>query len=182
MAKSASSVLPKFDFSIIRQLRDQHEMTLADLSKVSKVSIAVISKLERNQTTAELDTLFRLARAFGLSATDLLALCESSLAHRVNETRYHSGKFSFRRVRFANVVGLLGEAPAGATVKRPEIHHDDTEVCWIIGGRLRLALPHESFDLGEGMSVQFDAILEHTYEALDDCRFIILHLRKDKRY
>jgi transcriptional regulator with XRE-family HTH domain len=173
---------PKFDFSILRRLRDQHNMTLSDLSDASKVSIGVISKLERNQTSAELDTLFRLARAFGLSATDLLALTESSLAHRVKETRYRSGQFTFRQVRFANVVGLLGEAPAGASVKRPEIHHDDTEVCWIIAGRLRLVLPHETFDLEEGVSIQFDAILEHTYEALTDCQLIILHLRKDKRY
>jgi len=41
--------------------------------------------LERNQQSAELDTLYRLARAFGLSATDLLAMCESELAHRTAE-------------------------------------------------------------------------------------------------
>lgn len=173
---------PKFDFSVLRRLREQHGMTLADLSKASKVSIAVISKLERNQATAELDTLFRLARAFGLSATDLLAMSESALAHRVAETAYRSGQFAFRQVRFANVVALLGSAPALASVNRPEIHHDDTEVCWVIEGRLRLALPHESFDLEAGASIQFDAILEHTYAALTDCRFLILHLRKDKRY
>jgi transcriptional regulator with XRE-family HTH domain len=173
---------PKFDFSVLRRLREQHDMTLSDLSRASKVSMGVISKLERNLTSAELDTVFRLARAFGLSATDLLALTESDLAHRVNETSYRSGQFSFRQVKFANVVGLLGEAPAGASVKRPEIHHDDTEVCWIITGRLRLVLPHETFELDEGKSIQFDAILEHTYEALTDCRLIILHLRKDKRY
>jgi transcriptional regulator with XRE-family HTH domain len=182
MPARAAPPPPKFDFSVIRRLREQHEMTLSALSEASKVSIAVISKLERNQTTAELDTLFRLARAFGLSATDLLAMTESPLAHQVDETSYRSGKFSFRRIQFANVVGLLGEAPAGAAVSRPEIHHDDTEVCWIIGGRLRLALPHESVELAAGSSIQFDAILEHTYEALTDVRLIILHLRKDKRY
>jgi transcriptional regulator with XRE-family HTH domain len=180
MAKRAAP--PKFDFSVLRRLREQHAMTLSDLSSASKVSMGVISKLERNQTSAELDTVFRLARAFGLSATDLLAMTESSLAHRVKQTAYRSGQFTFRQIRFANVVGLLGEAPAGASVKRPEIHHDDTEVCWMIAGSLRLVLPHETAELKEGMSIQFDAILEHTYEALTDCRFIILHLRKDKRY
>lgn len=173
---------PKFDFTVIRRLREQHHFTLADLSERSRVSLAVISKLERNQTTAELDTLFRLARAFGLSATDLLALTESSLAHCVTESGYRSGQFTFRQIRFANVVALLGEALAGATVKRPEIHHDDTEVCWMLSGKLRLTLPHETFELTEGKSIQFDAILEHSYEALADCRFVILHLRKDKRY
>ncbi len=173
---------PKFDFSVLRRLREQHEMTLADLSEASKVSVAVISKLERNQQSAELDTIYRLARAFGLSATDLLALTESPLAHRTGEKAYRSGDFKFRQIRYANVVGLLGSAPAGAKVSRPEIHHDDTEVCWVTEGKLRLSLPHEEVLLEAGESIQFDAIQQHTYEALADSDFVILHLRKDKRY
>ncbi len=172
----------KFDFRVLRRLRDQHEMTLADLSKASGVSIAVISKLERNQQSAELDTLYRLSRAFGLSATDLLALTESPLAHRSNEKSHRSDDFKFRQVKYANVVALLGSAPAGAKISRPEIHHDDTEMCWVTTGKLRLSLPHEQCVLGAGESIQFDAIQQHTYEAIADSQFIILHLRKDKRY
>jgi transcriptional regulator with XRE-family HTH domain len=173
---------PKFDFSVLRRLREQHEMTLAQLSERSGVSVAVISKLERNQQTAELDTLYRLARTFGLSTTDLLALTESPLAHRTDESKYRSGSFRFRQIKYANVVALLGAAPAGAHVSRPEIHHDDTEVCWVTEGKLRLRLPHEDCVLGAGESIQFDAIQQHTYEALEDASFVILHLRKDKRY
>ncbi|RME70290.1 MAG: XRE family transcriptional regulator [Verrucomicrobia bacterium] len=173
---------PKFDFSVLRNLRQQHGMTLADLSRLSGVSVAVISKLERNQQSAEIDTLFRLGRAFGMSATDLLAMAESPLAHRVGETKYRSGDFSFRQIRFANIAAHVGTAPKGAAITRPEIHHDDTEICWVLEGRIRLFLPHETCELAAGESIQFDAILEHTYEALADTRLVILHVRKDKRY
>ena len=173
---------PKFDFSALRTLREQHEMTLATLSAAAGVSVAVISKLERNQQSAELDTLYRLARPFGLSATDLLALCESDLAHRTAEKGYRSGDFKFRQIKYANVVAHLATAPKGAKVNRPEIHHDDTEVCWVTTGCIRLTLPHETVELAGGESVQFDAIQQHTYEALADSEFVILHLRKDKRY
>ncbi len=173
---------PKFDFSVLRRLRQQHTLTLAELSKASKVSTAVISKLERNQQSAELDTLYRLGRALGMSATDLLALAESPLAHRAKEGFHRAGGFKFREIRFANVVALLGTAPASSKVSRPEIHHDDTEVCWVLEGRLRLSLPHEQCVLAAGQCLQFDAIQQHTYEALADSQFIILHLRKDKRY
>ena len=172
----------KFDFSVLRRLREQHEMTLADLSEASGVSVPVISKLERNQQSAELDTLYRLGRAFGMSATDLLALAESPLAHRGEEDAHRSGQFRFRQIRFANVVALLGTAPASSRVSRPEIHHDDTEVCWVLEGKLRLTLPHEECVLETGQCMQFDAIQQHTYESLADSRFLILHLRKDKRY
>ncbi len=173
---------PQFDFSVIRRLREQGELTLAGLSTASGVSPAVISKLERNQQSAELDTLYRLARAFGLSTTDLMALAESPLAHRTGERSYRSGDFKFRQIKYANIVGLIGAAPAGAKVSRPEIHHDDTEVCWVTAGKLRLTLPHEVCVLKAGESIQFDAIQQHTYEALADSQFVILHLRKDKRY
>lgn len=173
---------PKFDFSVIRHLRHRHDLTIAQLSEASGVSTAVISKLERNHHTAEIDTIFRLARALGMSTADVLALAESPFAHRTEEQAYRSGQFQFRQVRYANIVGLLGEAPAGAVVNRPEIHHDDHEVCWVISGRIHLTLPHEVCDLGPGQSIQFDAVLEHTYAAIEDSRFIILHLRKDKRY
>jgi transcriptional regulator with XRE-family HTH domain len=172
----------KFDFSVLRRLREQHEMTLADLSEASGVSVPVISKLERNQQSAELDTLYRLGRAFGMSTTDLLALTESPLAHRGEEDTHRSGQFKFRQIRFANVVALLGTAPASSKVSRPEIHHDDTEVCWVLEGKLKLSLPHEECVLETGQCMQFDAIQQHTYESLADSRFLILHLRKDKRY
>lgn len=175
-------VTPKFDFSVLRHLRRQHDLTIAALSERSGVSVAVISKLERNQQTAALETLYNLARAFGLSATDLLAMAESSLAHRATEKSHRTGEFKFREIRYSNAVALLGEAPRDAAVSRPEVHHDDTELCWVLQGALRLRLPHETFDLSAGQSIQFDAIQEHTYEALDDTRFLILHLRKDKRY
>ncbi|WP_415907690.1 helix-turn-helix domain-containing protein [Oleiharenicola sp. Vm1] len=173
---------PQFDFSVLRTLREQRELTLAQLSEASGVSVAVISKLERNQQSAELETLYRLARAFGLSATDLMAMAESQLAHRTAEKVYRSGDFKFRQIKYANVVAHLGSAPAGAKVNRPEIHHDDTEVCWVTEGKLRLTLPHEECILAAGESIQFDAIQQHTYEALADSQFVILHLRKDKRY
>ena len=173
---------PKFNFSVLRTLRDQHELTLAALSKASGVSVGVISKLERNQQSAELDTLYRLARAFGLSATDLLAMCESALAHRTTEKNYRSGDFKFRQVKYANVDAHLGSAPRGAKVNRPEIHHDDTEICWVTAGRIRLSLPHETVELSTGESIQFDAIQQHSYESLAESEFVILHLRKDKRY
>jgi quercetin dioxygenase-like cupin family protein len=67
-------------------------------------------------------------------------------------------------------------------VSRPEIHHDDFETCWVLEGELAIALPHENHRLSSGEAIQFDAIQEHTYEALQDCRFIILHVRKDKRF
>ena len=171
-----------YDFSVLRELRQREDLTINQVSEQAGVSAAVISRLERNLACAELPTLYHLARVFNMTATDLLGLAEQRSAHLQQETKHESAGFSFRQVRYGNLQLLYGQAEAGAHVSRPEIHHDDYELCWVLEGMLRLCLPNERFDLRAGEGVQFDAILGHTYEALCHCEFIITHLRKDKRF
>lgn len=171
-----------FDFSVLRGLRQREGWTIADLSARTRVSPAVISKLERNQTVAELSTLFCLSRAFGVRVTDLLQLAESRTSHRVAERTHRAGAFSFRQVDYGNLRALVGRAKAGGIVTNPEVHRDDYEICWVLEGRVRVTLPHERHDLAAGDCMQFDAILEHTYAVLEDCTILILHLRKEKRF
>lgn len=181
-APTSDAIASMYDFSVLRQIRRRESLTLQEVADRSGLSTAVISRLERNLTHAELTTLYRLGRVFGMNAADLLTLAERRTAQRVDETSHESDGFAFREIRYGNVRALLGEAEAGASHSRPEIHKDDYELCWVLHGRLRVTLPHESHELEAGEAVQFDAILEHTLEALDRCRFVILHLRKDKRF
>ena len=58
---------------------------------------------------------------------------------------------------------------------------DDFEVCWVLSGAVMVELPQERQRLDAGQSLQFDAILEHTYQVLEDCRMIIQHISKGKR-
>jgi transcriptional regulator with XRE-family HTH domain len=171
-----------YDFSILRDLRKREKLNIADVSRQSGVSASVISKLERNQTTAELDTLYKLSRVFGINTADLIALAETSMAHRTNARQHLSDGFVFKEVIYGNVRCLYGKASAGAKVSRPHLHRDDYEVCWVVKGKVAFYLPNEKFELRGGEAVQFDALLEHTYEALDDSEIIILHIRKEKRF
>jgi transcriptional regulator with XRE-family HTH domain len=171
-----------FDFSILRELRKRSSLTLADVSERSGVSPSVISKLERNQSSAELDTLFRLSRVFNLNTTDLIALAESRTAQAASSVCYTSGEFSFERITFNNLQAFRGRAPKGAAVTRPDIHADNFEVCWVLSGHLRIQLPKERHELHAGDSLQFDGALDHTYEALQESEFIVIHLKKGKRF
>lgn len=157
-------------------------MTIQEVSDRSGISAAVISKLERNQNVAELNTLHRLGRVFGLTATDLVGLAERRSSQVAEEASHSSGGFHFREVSYGGVKTLYGHAEGGSSVSRPEVHRDDYELCWVLSGHMRLRLPDEVHDLTVGKALQFDAVLPHTYEALDDTDFIILHLRKTKRF
>jgi transcriptional regulator with XRE-family HTH domain len=171
-----------FDFSILREIRKREGLTLEETARRSSLSIAVISRLERNQTSAELETLYKLGRVFGMSATDLLGVAESRMAHLKTEEAYRSDGFHFRVIRYANHSCFYGTAKAGSRIHKPEIHHDDHETCWILEGRVRVELPHETVELAAGESLQFDAIQEHSYEAVEDSKLILVHIKKGKRY
>ena len=173
---------PMFDFSVLREIRKQSGMTISGLSEKSGVSVAVISKLERNQTQAEVETLYKLGRVFGMRATDLLTLAESRLSNKKEAESYESDGFTIRAVRYRNADCIMATAAKGACLSKPEIHLDDHEICWVLSGQIRLQVNQEIYDLSEGQSVQFDAIQEHSYEALEDCQLMIAHIRKAKRY
>ena len=170
------------DFGILRELRKRENMSIAELSEQSGVSPSVISKLERNQNTAEMDTLYRIARVFGLTLSDLISLAENKTSHCVEAERYKSGDFDFDRVNYGNMRCMHASAKKGAKLSSPELHRDDYELCWVLKGRLRFSLPNESYELTRGMSIQFDALLPHTYETLEETEIIIVHLRKGKRF
>lgn len=171
-----------FDFAIVRELRKQFGMSIADLAEKSGVSSSVISKLERNQSNGELETLFRLARVFGLTLSDLIALAEKRTCHLVKSEHYKSGGFVFDRVDYGNMRVMHAAAPKGAQLSTPSVHKDDYELFWVRRGRVQFELPQECYTLNAGDSIQFDALLTHSYEVLEDCEIVIIHLKKDKRF
>jgi len=175
------SRVSQYDFSILRNLRKAQGFTIADIAETSGISTAVISRIERNQAVPELDTLSRLGSAFGISATNLLGLAEFRTAQTATSQHYNSGGFQFQNINFTNVQCFLGSALAGGTVNRPEVHHNDHEVCWVLQGSIEMFLNEERHVLKEGDAIQFDAVLSHTYKALTDCRILTLHLKKGKQ-
>ena len=171
-----------FDFSILRNFRKRKNWTIQDVCNKTGISPAVISKLERNQTSAELETIYRLSRAFDLSAQELIGLAETRLAQKIKAKKYCSNEFSFSKIQYGNIKSFYGFAPKGAETSKPEIHHNEYEVCWVLKGKLRLLINNEEHILLSGDAIQFDAILEHSYKALSDIELILSHLQKNQRF
>ena len=173
-----------YDFSILRELRKRQNLSIADVAKRSGVSAAVISKLERNRTLPGLDTLYRVSRVFGSHPADLLGLAETRSAQyrQAQEGNSECGAIDFQDLQYGNVRCLFAKARKGARLSRPEIHGDDYEICWVLQGHLAFQLPNEKHDLTDGDAIQFDAILEHSYEAIENTRFLIIRINKDKHF
>ena len=171
-----------YDFGILRELRKREGLTLDEIQSRSGVTPAVLSRIERNMAKPELDTLYRLARIFGMTATDLLALAEQRSSHTTQEECYERGAFQFRKVTYGNVTMFHASAKAGGQVSTPEVHHNEYELFWVLSGVVRLILPNEQHVVKAGEAIQFDAVLAHSYEVLEDSEMVLTHIRKGMRY
>ncbi len=171
-----------YDFGIVRELRKREGLTLDEIQVRSGVTPAVLSRIERNMARPELDTLYRLARVFGMTATDLLSLAEQRSSHTTAEECYERVGFAFRKVTYGNLTVFHASAKAGGQVSTPEVHHNEYELFWVLHGVVRLILPNEQHVLKKGQAIQFDAMLEHSYEVLEDSKMVMTHIRKGKRY
>ena len=61
--------------SNIKLYRSMQELTQMELGKIAGISTREIGKLERNEVAATVDTLDKLADAFGISVSNLLQEC-----------------------------------------------------------------------------------------------------------
>jgi quercetin dioxygenase-like cupin family protein len=77
---------------------------------------------------------------------------------------------------------IHGHGKTGEQLSDPQSHKDDYELCWVISGKVRIELPNEKHELGPGDALQFDAVLHHSYEVLENCELIIVHQAKAKRF
>ncbi len=171
-----------YDFGILRELRKREGLTLDEIQVRSGVTPAVLSRIERNMARPELDTLYRLARVFGMTATDLLALAEERSSHTTTEESYERRGFCFRKVTYGNLTMFHASAKAGGQVSTPEVHHNEYELFWVLRGAVRLILPNEKHVLKAGQAIQFDAVLAHSYEVIEDSDMVMTHIRKGMRY
>lgn len=63
--------LERYIGTAIRELRNQQELTIADVAELTGISKGMLSKIENAQTAMSLDTLSRLCKALGVSLSAL---------------------------------------------------------------------------------------------------------------
>ena len=63
--------LERYIGNTIRELRQKHELTIAEVAEQTGISRGMLSKIENAQTATSLDTLAKLASALGVSLSTL---------------------------------------------------------------------------------------------------------------
>ena len=161
----------------VRALRDAMGLSLRDLAERTGVSAPMLSQVERGETSPTLAIAARIAAGLELSLSQLLRLDEGDGVTVVRSGRRLTGGNSRRGHRYEVLTPPIpgqraevslhtlsaGAATGGAD--DPPMHEPGArETAVVVAGEVTLVCAGESYELGEGDAVTFDADLPHHFE------------------
>ncbi len=166
--------------SLLRQYRKRSHLTLSDMSKGSKISAAMLSRIETGQASASLDALTRYATALGVPLSTLFRQIEIP-----------QGNAQFVKKGDGMEVVRVGTEQAGYTYKilgynqGPQklfdpyliemdensrsfasFHHAGIEFIYMLKGKMEYRYGEDIYLMAPGDSLTFSSEVEHGPERL----------------
>ncbi|MAG54953.1 MAG: hypothetical protein CMJ83_01550 [Planctomycetes bacterium] len=176
--RRAEEVRRKYDFAVIRTLRQQRGLTIEKFAKLCGLSYAPISRIETNLIKPNLETLDKIAEGLGITTYNLVAMAERREAKTHRARDYRSGGFEFKSVAFEDIELYLGQGRKGAVANDPDIHTKDFATIAVRKGFLEVRTNDKVFSIGPGEAVSFDCVFPHQYVAVEDTELVVvLHSR-----
>ena len=175
---AAERTLEKALGSQIRNLRRQHDLSIADLAGAAGISAGMLSKIENGGISASLGTLQSISAALQAPLSSLFA----SFEDRQDCSYVPAGQgltIERRGTKVGHVYQLLGHQLRGATAVEPYLitlregaapytgfSHQGVEFIHMLKGEIVYRHGSETYDLKEGDSLLFDSTALHGPEAV----------------
>lgn len=153
----------------LRALRQQRELTLADLSADTGISVSTLSRLESGARRPTLELLLPLARVHGVTLDELVDAPPTGdpRVHLRPVTRHGMTMLPLTR-RAGGIQAYKMVIPAGAGRRDPDPKtHEGYEWLYVLNGRLRLVLGGHDLVLTLGEAAEFDTRVPHWFGAAD---------------
>lgn len=181
-------VTPKLA-SRIRGERAARRWSLDDLAERAGVSKAMISKIERGEASPTAALLGRLAAAYGLTLSALLAEEDPPMRgplRAATQAIWRDPATGYiRRQVAASATSPIEltevELPPGASVSFPAASYRGmAHVIWVLAGRLTFHEGDVTHELGAGDSLEFGSPADCTYrnDRNTPCRYLVVLVRR----
>ena len=169
----------------LRSLRSDREITLAELSATTGVSVSTLSRLESGQRKATLELLLPLARAYGVPIDELVdAPPTGDPRIHLRPIKRHGTTMIPLTRRAGGVQAYKMVMPAARAAAQPTPQtHEGYEWLYVLSGRLRLVLGEQDLVLTAGEAAEFDTRTPHWTSSADEhpVELLILFGRQGER-
>ena len=174
-----SEALERYLGNAVRELRQRHGLTIADVAHKAGISRGMLSKIENAQTATSLETLNRLAGALGVSLAVLFRNYDVPDG-RAQLVRSGEGMEVVRRgTRRGHTYHLLAYdqgpiklfEPFLITIDSPDatfpvFEHPGTEFIYMLEGRMEYRHGQHTYPLAPGDALSFPGEVPHGPEKL----------------
>jgi transcriptional regulator with XRE-family HTH domain len=158
----------------IRELRHARRVSLTDLAGQAGLSQGYLSQIERDLATPSTTVLSRLSEVLGVPLGHFFEGLAERLPENfvVRRTQRRILLYPGSPVRNELLVpDLRGKLEAvyfraRAGMRSPNYKHDGEDFCYVLKGRLRIAVGPDTFLLNAGDSVSFPSHTLHYWEAV----------------
>lgn len=169
----------------LRELRQQRDITLADLSAATGISVSTLSRLESGTRRPTLELLLPLARVHGVTLDELVDAPPTGdpRIHLRPVSRYGMTMLPLTR-RAGGIQAYKLVIPGGGSRREPEPKtHEGYEWLYVLNGRLRVVLGEHDLVLTPGEAAEFDTRVPHWFGSADDeaVEFLSLFGRQGER-
>ncbi len=174
----------------VRIEREVRKWSLADVAEHSGVSRAMISKIERGESSPTTTVLGRLCGAFGLTLSTFLTRAEGRAGRSIRATEQPSWtdpETGCVRTLISPSPGgpieiVAVDLPAGAEVMFPaSIYAVFHQIVWVLAGQLTLAEGETEYllDVGDCLELGPPAPCTFRNETDEPCRYLVAASRRD---
>jgi transcriptional regulator with XRE-family HTH domain len=154
----------------LRELRRRREVTLAELSAATGISVSTLSRLESGTRRPTLELLLPLAREHGVTLDELVDAPPTGdpRVHLRPVTRNGMTMLPLTR-RAGGIQAYKLVLPGGGNRSRPNLQsHEGYDWMYVLNGRLRVVLGDHDFVLTPGEAAEFDTRVPHWFASADD--------------
>lgn len=155
----------------LKELRTERNLTLGRLSKISGISKAMLSDIEKGGSNPTINTIWKIANGLNVPYTRLMEdIQKETTLIRKDEAVMQSGETPHYRVycyypntptrNFEMFYVELDANSSNATIGHSE---KAQEYIYVIDGKLILHTEMEDNTLTQGDSLRFDSSIGHTY-------------------
>jgi len=177
--EGATASLEESVGAAIKEQRQRHGLTIAQVSEQASISRGMLSKIENGQTSAGMDTLARIARALGVSMSMLFSKYDVTASSAQHIKKGMGMEVVRRGTKNGHTYHLLAydQGPVKLfepflitmndnSERYPTFQHPGTEFLYMLEGKIEYRCGQETYLLEPGDSLTFQGEVPHGPEKL----------------
>lgn len=157
---------------VIRNLRKNQGLTLAELSEKSTVALATLSRIETGKMTGTLESHIQIARALGLTLPQFYSEVDKfKISQKEPEQEYRANMFVHNKGASSTILTkdifnkkmlpVLIELKSGAKTHKEELKIGSEKFLYVLNGRIEVVIGENKEIVEKGTTLYFDASLPH---------------------